>query len=302
MAKKIKYYLDETDQIEVDGHTLSRLYLAENIRDPYSFSSSFGESVYMSRYAVFGEDTSGRDMGGYVESLDNLSDDIHPSGHIAWVDTQSKVYGTSKLGSGARVDNSTVVDSDVRHNNLICDSVVTNSKVTTVMNSVISDSCCPERVEDSTIINSNVENYTINSKISDSEIINIKYSKVINANLNNVKYFGSISGTFRDVDEDGIARHQLSYRNQSGDKLNMKLLVGPSNLAIMPITLERISLISGKTIPAGDISLEELSTLMNEIVDEQPVGGKKALKLIDKISEREVLTDSDLDFIEELSR
>ena len=29
MAKtKVKYYLDETDQIEVDGHTLSRLYLA----------------------------------------------------------------------------------------------------------------------------------------------------------------------------------------------------------------------------------------------------------------------------------
>lgn len=27
---KVKYYLDETDQIEVDGHILSRLYLAEN--------------------------------------------------------------------------------------------------------------------------------------------------------------------------------------------------------------------------------------------------------------------------------
>lgn len=30
MENKIKYYLDETDQIEVDGHTLSRLYLAEH--------------------------------------------------------------------------------------------------------------------------------------------------------------------------------------------------------------------------------------------------------------------------------
>ena len=35
MENKIKYYLDETDQIEVDGHTLSRLYLAES---NYSFS------------------------------------------------------------------------------------------------------------------------------------------------------------------------------------------------------------------------------------------------------------------------
>lgn len=300
--QKVKYYLDETDQIDVDGHTLSRLYLAENIRDPYSFSSSFGESEYMSRYAVFGEDTSGRDMGGYVESLDNLSDNIHPSGHIAWVDAQSKIYGTSKLGAGARVRNSTIVNSDVRNYSLISDSVVADSKVTTVMNSVISGSYCSEKVEESTIINSNVENYTINSKISDSEIINIKYSKVINANLNNVKYYGSLSGTFANVDEDDIAHHQLSYRNQVDDKTNMKLLVGPSGLAVMPVTLERITLISGKTIPVGDISLEELSTLLNDIVDEQPVGGKKTLKLLDKLGEREVLTDSDLDFGETIER
>lgn len=302
MTKKVKYHLDEADQIEVDGHTLSRLYLAENIRDPYSFSSSFGESEYMSRYAVFGEDTSGRDMGGYVESLDNLSDDIHPSGHIAWVDAQSKVYGTSRLGSGARVRNSTIVNSDVRNYSLINDSVVADSKVTTVMNSVISGSYCSEKVEESTIINSNVENYTINSKISDSEINDIKYSKVINANLNNVRYYGSLSGTFANVDEDAIERYQLSYRNQFDDKTNMKLLVGPSGLAVMPVTLERITLVNGKTIPAGDISLEKLSTLLNEIVDEQPIGGKKALKLLDKLSEREILTDSDLDFGETMER
>lgn len=27
--RKIQYYLDETDQIEVDGHILSRLYVKE---------------------------------------------------------------------------------------------------------------------------------------------------------------------------------------------------------------------------------------------------------------------------------
>lgn len=61
---KVKYYLDETDQIEVDGHTLSRLYLAENPK-PGSVSHE----------AIFGEDNSNREMGGYVESLANISID-----------------------------------------------------------------------------------------------------------------------------------------------------------------------------------------------------------------------------------
>lgn len=82
----------------------------------------------------------------------------------------------------------------------------------------------------------------------------------------------------------------------------MHLLVGPSGTAVMQLQQQDIKLVSGKTIPVGDIALDKLSSLMNEIVDEQPVGGKKALKLLDKLSEREILTDSDLDFGEELER
>lgn len=96
MAKKVKYYLDETDQIEVDGHTLSRLYLAEVLV----------ENEFTSGYAVFGEDNAGREMGGYVESLDNISngtDCIFQSPKIAWVDEKSKVYGTSRIQSGAHI-------------------------------------------------------------------------------------------------------------------------------------------------------------------------------------------------------
>lgn len=77
-------------------------------------------------------------------------------------------------------------------------------------------------------------------------------------------------GKYRQTDERNCSSVSFFLR-----VFNMKLLVGPSGLAVIPITLERITLISGKTIPAGDISLEELSTLMNDIVDEQPVGGKK---------------------------
>ena len=124
-------------------------------------------------------------------------------------------------------------------------------------------------------------------------------ARIINANLNNVEYHGSLSGTFSDVREDDIERYQLSYRNQFDEKENMQLLVGPSNIAVMQLEEQNIKLVNGETIPVGDITLEKLSSLMNEIVDEQPIGGKKALKLLDKLSEREILTDSDLDFGEE---
>ena len=295
MAKRVKYYLDETDQIEVDGHTLSRLYLAEVLV----------ENEFTSGYAVFGEDNTGRKMGGYVESLDNISNEtdcIFQSPKIAWVDEKSKVYGTSRIQSGAHIYNSTIIDSSIQYDECVHGSVISNSKVKTVMNSEIYDSCCYDTVEDSVIKNSEVDTYTINSTISDSTLTNIKYSRIINANLNNVEYHGSLSGTFSDVREDDIERYQLSYRNQFDEKENMQLLVGPSNIAVMQLEEQNIKLVNGETIPVGDITLEKLSSLMNEIVDEQPIGGKKALKLLDKLSEREILTDSDLDFGETMER
>ena len=295
MATKVKYYLDKTDQIEVDGHILSRLYLAEILV----------ENEFTSGYAVFSEDNTGREMGGYVESLNNISngtDCIFQSPKIAWVDEKSKVYGTSKIQSGAHIYNSTIIDSDVEYDECVHGSVISNSKVKSVMNSEIHNSCCYDTVEKSVIKNSEVETYTINSTISDSAITNIKYTRVINANLTNVEYHGALSGTFSNVREGDIERYQLSYRNQFDEKENMQLLVGPSNMAVMQLKQNEINFVNGKTIPAGDISLEELSSLLNEIVDEQPIGGKKALKLLDKLGEREVLTDSDLDFEDELTR
>lgn len=79
--RKIQYYLDETDQIEVDGHTLSRLYLAPGVVD-----TSDG---ILTRYAVYGEDNTNKWMGGYVESVDNLSHDITGRGWVAWVNPNS---------------------------------------------------------------------------------------------------------------------------------------------------------------------------------------------------------------------
>ena len=65
--QKVQYYLDETDQIEVDGHTLSRLYLAPDVAYP-------SDSI-LSRYAVYGEDNTNKYMvkitltNGWVDTL-----------------------------------------------------------------------------------------------------------------------------------------------------------------------------------------------------------------------------------------
>ena len=94
-TKEVKYYLDETDQIEVDGHTLSRLYLAEE--PPELFTKMYD-------YAIYGEDNTNRKMGGYVENLNSLSTKLDDYDDIAWVHADSKVYGDSKLGPGIHVE------------------------------------------------------------------------------------------------------------------------------------------------------------------------------------------------------
>lgn len=105
MTKKVKYYLDETDQIEVDGHTLSRLYLAELYPKL--------ESNKRTRYAIYGKDNSDRISGGYIESLDLISDEFANNGKVAWIDKDSVVYGDSHISSGASIIGSTIVDSEV---------------------------------------------------------------------------------------------------------------------------------------------------------------------------------------------
>lgn len=146
---KVKYYLDETDQIEVDGRTLSRLYLAENPKP---------DSV--SHEAIFGEDNSNREMGGYIESLANISNNMTGSGCFAWIDETSRVYGNSTVPCGARIIRSTVADSTILSNNgnvFIVDSTVKNSTVSEVHESVVENSTCTREVWSSSIHNSSVK-------------------------------------------------------------------------------------------------------------------------------------------------
>lgn len=88
---KINYYLDYSDQIEVDGHTLSRLYLSPN----QSISHS---DIASSQLAIFGKDNTDKKMGGYVESLKNIPCNQTTLDTISWVNQQfPKIKKNSEL-------------------------------------------------------------------------------------------------------------------------------------------------------------------------------------------------------------
>lgn len=296
MEDKIKYYLDETDQIEVDGHTLSRLYLAEH--HPRLDKAS--------QYAVFGEDNSGRKMGGYIESLDQISDNFTEYDDVAWIDVTSRVYGNSHIGAGATIQNSDIIDSVVHKGYIISvvrNSTVRNSTVYNVLDSEVSDSYCSKYVRDSSVVNSRITCHVSNSNVSDSVIKGNQYSQVINANLNDVHHKGSISGTFSNIREGDISTHQLWYRdkgytNRPDILKTVTLLVGPDNTALTNNDYSHICLVSNKVFELGDTSGDELLQAMSEVVYGKTIGTRKTLEILETVSEQEVLNDTDLDFEE----
>ena len=286
---KVKYYLDKTDQIEVDGHTLSRLYLAENPKP---------DSV--SHEAIFGEDNSNRQMGGYIKSLDNISSNMTGSGYFAWVDEASCVYGNSIVPCGARVIRSTVAYSTILSNNgnaYVVDSTVKNSTVSEVHESVVVDSTCTREVWSSSIYNSSVKSEVSCSTVRNSTLTSTKYSRILHANLDNVTHKGRLSGTFRNISEGDISEHTLYCRTPWNTNYSIKMLVGPEgNLALCDV----ISLPEGQ-YGVGDTTREELLDVLRTPLDGKTVGNAKSIVLVEQL-EAPVLTDSDLDFGEELER
>lgn len=291
MTRKVKYYLDETDQIEVDGHTLSRLYLAPGVAYP-------SDSV-LTRYAVYGENNTDKWMGGYVESVDNLSDNIIGRGWIAWVDPDSKVYGESEIGAGCFIQNSTIIDSQVRsghHTSKVSDSTVIGSVVHDVENSRVTNSTCDRLVSNSTLENSN--------------ITGPKNSLVVDANLTNVKHHGSISGTFSDIELGDITVHEMAALVEIPIRSikSTYTISLPTQFQLLQDTKGNFALTDlaegeyqfGNTkFPVGDVDFDVLYTHLNSDLNGEPIGKPKTLKKLEEIRESMTLTDSDLDFGEE---
>lgn len=294
MAKrKIQYYLDKTDQIEVDGHTLSRLYVKEN----YTRYVGHGNKT---NYPVFGEDNSNRKMGGYVESLDNLSRNIDMYGDIAWVEDGSVVYGNSKIGTGCLIRNSTVIDSKVGGQittRNVFNSTVINSTVCEVQNSTVANSTCNRLVQDSIVKDSTIKIASLNSTVEDSTISGSKNAYIKNANLSNVKHNGGISGTFSNVEFGDIKVHPMSAFTPSGYTSQFNLLEGPHGEFALSRNSEYSGIgFGGRVFDESDVNFDELYDLLHSEVNGRIVGKQTTLEKLEEIRESMTLTDSDLDF------
>ena len=286
---KVKYYLDETDQIEVDGHTLSRLYLAED-------NPEIG-----GKFAIYDADNTNRKMGGYVENVSSLATKLDKFNDIAWVFEDSKVYGNSKLGPGIHVENSTIIDSTLTtgyYSANIYNSTIVNSTIQGATNSTITDSTCLKRVRHSTVSGSNVKNEVRHSTIVDSTITGRKNDQVINANLQNVEHNGSLSGTFSNINPGDIETYTLYYRSGHDNTFSFELHVGPNGeCAVTHDNVCDVFLAGDQQIAQGDISLDEVRDAMSKVVDGKPVGSKKSLQTLQSLEDRLILTDSDFTVI-----
>ena len=239
-------------------------------------------------------------MGGYVESLANISSDMTESGYFAWIDETSRVYGNTTISRGARVIRSTVIDSNVvphNYNGVVADSIVKNSTVSKVFESTIEDSTCTKEVWNSSLYNSNVKSEVVYSTIHDSTLTSTKYSKIAHANLTNVTHKGSLSGTFENISEGDISEHVLYCCTPWGTNDSIKLLVDTNgHLALRNV----ISLPEGQ-YGIGDTTREELLDVLRTPLDGKTVGNAKSIALVETL-DAPVLTDDDLNFGEELSR
>lgn len=290
---KINYYLDKSDQIEVDGHTLSRLYLSQK-------QSISHRDIASSQLAIFGKDNTDKKMGGYVESLKNIPRNQTTLDTISWVDENSKVYGKSRIRDGSSICNSTIVDSEVKPRSIISDSVVTDSEVCSVFNSTVVDSICDETVGNSKVHNSTIEIDVRNSTVRNSHISGtIFFEIVVNANLDNVQHCGSLSGTFSDISLGDITKHRLGVVAESGrvDRFNL-LQDTKGNFALHQHSTSAVRL-GDTVVEQGDIDFDELYTLLNRELNGKPIGHGPTLDTLDEIKEGMILTDSDLDFAEE---
>ena len=242
-------------------------------------------------------------MGGYVESLKNIPRNLTTLDTIAWVDENSKVYGKSRIRNGSLICNSTIVDSKVKPKSVISDSVVTNSEVCSVFNSTVADSRCDETIGNSKVHNSTIEIDVHNSTVRNSHISSTPFFEiVVNANIDNVQHCGSLSGTFSDISLGDITKHRMGVvaDSESGrvDRFNL-LQDTKGNFALHQHSISAVRL-GDTVVEQGDVDFDELYNLLNRKLNGRTIGAESTLVTLNEIKESMVLTDSDLDFGDDL--
>lgn len=287
--EKVQYYLDTDDQITVDGHTLSRLYLKEPLKEERLIS-------FQGEYAVYGYDHKGKVYrGGYVESLDSLPTTTL-DGDIAWVDEHSKVYGDTKISQVTSIIRSTIVDSQISSGSPwvhIVDSTIRNSTMNSdCRDSTIENSHCAKPVYRSEIKNSKItKNIVFDSKITDSQISAKNEKRIENAHLTNVKHIGGLSGTFSDINPGDIKMHPIYYQNGPFHE-TQQLIIGPDNKLALYEDLENT--FDDVIIPAGDITKQELLDFLKQPTEKGTVGNAKSIEFVESLQTPEELEINDI--------
>ena len=294
--EKVQYYLDTDDQITVDGHTLSRLYLKEPLKEP--------NPLLDKEYAVYGYDHKGKVVrGGYIESLDSLPT-VARYGDIAWIYEDSKVYGDTKITTTASIIRSTIVDSKINGGapwgTQIVDSTVRNSTLhSDCRGSLVENSLCTKSVYNSEIKNSEIKrNSVFDSKITDSQISAKNEKKIINANLTNVRHVGGLAGTFSDLKPGDIKTHPIYFKNGRFQEMN-QLIIGPNNELALYNDIEDEYNDYEIMVPAGDISKQDLLDFLKQPTEKGTVGNAKSIEFVESL---QTLEDSEInDMISGLS-
>ena len=107
----VVFKLDNSDQIMVDGKILSRIIIDGYLvgKQPVT---EFPVTLPNRRQQYWAMAKPVGSKGGYIDSLDNISNNVAIDGSHAWIDSDSIVYD-SKIGPYITIKNSKVSDSTI---------------------------------------------------------------------------------------------------------------------------------------------------------------------------------------------
>lgn len=285
-----KYKLDETDQIEKYGRTLSRLYM-ENPTEPYKeyFAKDYDEEANLLK-------------GGYVESTDMLmtSDKLDPFKWPAWVANGSTAAGDCRIPVNTRIENSDVLNVKMiskRPADIINSTVYDSTLYDDCTNSTVMNSTCGY-VKDSTITNSTISGLlTSNSTITDSVITSKRQNYLRNADITRTNYRGALSGTFSDITNDNLTRHHI-YTNidrGNGALTGMQFDLLEDENGHLAIFGDAENVITHHTYyDFGDTTKEDVLELLNQPMLDKTLGNPKSIRLVESLRGEVVITNEDL--------
>ena len=279
----IKYFLDTNDQVTIDGHVLSRLYL-ETKADFYH------------NYQHVDADINSFNLmkGGYVEKLENLSNGVSKTKMIAWVGENSYVYGDTVIPTGIHVLNSKLFNVTIKDLGIalsdytgktITDVIAKNSTIPSdCYRSTIEDSNVTQLVMDSTIKNSTLtKTRVLESIVENSTITNKSIGAVSHANLMNVEHTGNLTGTWSDVKN--VEHKTLYYRVNRGHDYessgNVQLYFNDDNLALFGSEMNHDT--DEQYFDIGDTDKDFLLSLFKQPIETGFSGTKKTIEFIEAL-------------------